>query len=178
MTVPLDLGINTWIGMTFSLAGARKLDAMDPEESILTSKPYLYGLGYSATVGMGIAGICYALAPDWMLMYYADHDDIPAPVQAGMFAFYPAMYTLGFFLGRQLEKKKKKLGWAAWAFNFLASLGYILVSLNRLLKVGTTDEFNRGDGKSIFKSTLAPILIVGMPSAFPALYYFAKRAAK
>jgi hypothetical protein len=178
MTVPLDLGINTWIGMSFSLAAQDKLEDLEKDSSILATRPYRDGLAFAATVGMGIAGLCYKVAPDWMLMYYADHNDIPAGVQAGMFGLYPAMYTLGFLLARQLEKKRKSLGWVAWGANFMGVLGFTLVSLNRLLKVGTTEEYQKGEAKSIFKSALAPILLTGMPSAFPALYYFAKRAAK
>ena len=178
MTVPLDLGINSWIGMSFSLAAIEKLEAMDPGEPVLASKPYVQGLAFAATVGMGIAGICYAIAPDWMLMYYADHEKIPAHVQAGMFGLYPAMYTLGFLLAQQLEKKQKKLGWVAWGCNFAGVFGFMLTSMNRLLKVGTTDEYKKDEAKSIFKTALAPLLMVGMPCAFPALYYFARKAAK
>ena len=178
MTVPLDLGINSWLGMTFSLAAQEKLGELGQDESVLTTTPYLEGLAYAATVGMGIAGICYKLAPDWMLMYYGDHDDIPKAVQVAMFGMYPAMYTLGFMLATQLEKKKARLGWTVWGINLTGVLGFIIASLNRLLKVGTTEEYRTGEAKSIFKTALAPILIVGMPSAVPALYYFAKRAAR
>jgi len=177
MTVPLDLGINTWMGMSFSLAAKEKLAGMDPGESLLASKPYRDGLAFAAVVGMGIAGICYKLAPDWMLMYYGDHEKIPPAVQVGMFGLYPAMYTLGFLLAQQLEKKTDKLGWAAWAGNFFGVLGYIAVSWDRLLKVGTTAEYERGEARSIFKTALAPLLMVGLPGAFPALYHFAKKAA-
>ena len=57
MTVPLDLGICNWIGMTFSLVGKEKLDEMEAGESVLASVPYKHGLAFAATVGMGIAGI-------------------------------------------------------------------------------------------------------------------------
>lgn len=178
MTVPLDLGINSWLGMTFSLAAREKLGRLEQDDSVLVTVPYLEGLAFSAAVGMGIAGICYKLAPDWMLMYYADHDDIPTGVQVAMFGLYPAMYTLGFMMATQLEKKRKRLGWAAWGANFLGVLGFILVSLDRLLKVGTTEEYRSGEAKSIFRTSLALVLIAGIPGAFPALYYFAKRAAR
>lgn len=178
MTVPLDLGINAWMGMTFSLAAKEKLEGMDPGESVLASKPYLEGLAFAAVVGVGIAGICYKLAPDWMLMYYADHERIPSAVQVGMFGLYPAMYTLGFLLAQQLERKKDKLGWVAWSGNLAEVLGYIALSMDRLLKVGTTAEYERGEARSIFKSALAPILMVGMPGAIPALRYFAQKAAR
>ena len=178
MTVPLDLGICNWIGMTFSLVGKEKLDEMEAGESVLASVPYKHGLAFAATVGMGIAGICYKLGPDWMLMYYADHEKMPPAVQAGMFGLYPAMYTLGFLFARELEKKKKRLGWAAWAAAFLGDLAYIVIARDRLFKVGTTDEYLRGEAPSIFKSPLAPLLLVGMPSAFPALYYFSRKAGR
>ncbi len=178
MTVPLDLGINTWLGSTFALAAKEKLAGMEASESVLSSRPYRDGLAFAAAVGMGIAGICYKLAPDWMLMYYADHERIPPAVQVGMFGLYPAMYTLGFLLAHELEKKKDRLGWAAWAGNFFGVLGYIALSWDRLLKVGTTAEYEAGEACSIFRTALAPILIIGMPSALPALYYFAKRAAR
>ena len=95
-----------------------------------------------------------------------------------MFGLYPAMYTLGFLLAQQLEKKKDKLGWTAWAGNLVGVVSYIAVSWDRLIKVGTTAEYERGEARSIFKSALAPLLIVGMPSAVPALYHFAKKAAQ
>jgi drug/metabolite transporter (DMT)-like permease len=178
MTVPLDLGINTWMGMTFSLVAKGKLEGMEAGESVLGSKPYVEGLAFAATVGMGIAGICYKLAPDWMLMYYGDHEKIPPAVQVSMFGLYPAMYTLGFLFAQQLERKKKGLGWVAWSGNFLGVLGYMLVSMDRLLKVGTTGEYEKGEARSIFKTPLAPLLLVGLPGAFPALYYFSKKAAR
>lgn len=178
MTVPLDMGINSWMGMTFSLAAQEKLETMEPGDSVLASRPYLEGLAFAATVGLGIAGVCYKIAPDWMLMYYADHEDIPAGVTAGLFALYPTMYTLGFVLARELEKKQEKLGWAAWACNLAGLLAFTAASAGRLLKVGTTAQFRSGEARSIFKTALAPILLSGIPFALPALYYFAKRAAR
>lgn len=176
MTVPLDLGLCTWMGMSFSLAAKDALDGMG-EEPLLASKPYLAGLAFSTAVGTGIAAWCYREAPDWMLMYYADHEDIPPAVQVGMFGIYPLMYTFGFLFAHQLEKKRRGLGWAAWAGNFAFSLTYILVSMKRLLVVGTTEEYKRGEARSIFKTPLAPVLSVGLPGAFPALYYCARKAA-
>lgn len=178
MTVPYDLGINTWLGMTFSLAAMDKLKGMESGESVLGTKPYLHGLAYAATVGMGIAGICYKLAPDWMLMYYGDHDKIPTAIEAAMFGLYPAMYTLGFLLAPQLERTKKGLGWVAWAGNLTGVLGLMLATMKRVTRVGTTEEYEKGEARSIIRSPLAPILVLGMPSAVPALYYFAKRAAQ
>jgi hypothetical protein len=178
MTVPLDLGINSWLGMTFSLVAKEKLEEIGPGESVLASKPFVHGLAFSMAVGVGIAGICYKLAPDWMLMYYGEHEKIPEPVQVAMFGLYPAMYTLGFLLAQQLEKKKDKLGWVAWSGNLAEVLGYIALSMNRLLKVGTTGEYERGEARSIFKTPLAPLLFVGIPGAVPALRYFAKKAAR
>lgn len=178
MTVPYDLGINTWFGMTFSLVALDKLEAMEGGESLLGTKPYREGLAFAAVVGMGIAGICYKLAPDWMLMYYGDHEKIPPVIQVAMFGLYPAMYTLGFLLAPQLERKKKGLGWVAWGANLAGELGYMLATLKRSTKVGTTEEYEKGEARSIFKTPLAPILAVGLPGGVPALYYFAKRAAR
>ncbi|MBN2028255.1 MAG: hypothetical protein JW854_16010 [Actinobacteria bacterium] len=178
MTVPYDLVTNTWLGMTFSLAAMDRLEEMDNGESVLGTKPYLHGLAYAATVGMGIAGICYKLAPDWMWMYYTDHEKVPLFIELYTFGLYPAMYTLGFLLAPQLERKKKGLGRVAWAANLAGVLGLMLATRKRVIKVGTTEEYENGNARSIIRSPLAPILAVGMPSAVPALYYFAKKAAQ
>lgn len=176
MTIPLDIGINTWLGSTFALAAKDRLKEMECGESVLASKPYLGGLTFT-TVFMGLAAIAYKVAPDWELMYYADHEKLPKPIEVAMFGLFPALYTLGFLFTRELQKKKDRLGWAVWAGNFVGELGYIAASANRLLKVGTMAEYERGEGQSIFKTPLMLMFIV-MPAVLPALKYFTKKAAE
>jgi len=102
MTVPLDLGLTTGVGMVFSLAAEEKLQEMD-KESVLKSKPFRMGMIFNTVVGVGIAAWCYKLAPDWMLMYYADHRKLPRPVQVGIFGLYHLTYTFGFLFTEGLS---------------------------------------------------------------------------
>lgn len=176
MTVPLDLGLTTGIGMVFSMAAEEKLAELD-KESLLKSKPFRMGMAFNTVVGVGIAAWCYRLAPDWMLMYYADHRRFPRAVQVGMFGLYPLTYTLGFLLAPQLARAKKGRDRKAFAGVIAYELSYILLSLRRLLNVGTMQEFEEGEARSIFKTSLAPILILGIPLAVPALFYTARKAA-
>ncbi len=90
----------------------------------------------------------------------------------------PVMYTLGFLLTQLQEKKTGELGWAAWAGDFFGVLGNTPLSWERLLKVGTTAEHEAVMAHSIFKTVLAPLLMTEIHGAFPAFYYFAKRAAR
>jgi len=55
---------------------------------------------------------------------------------------------------------------------------YILLSMRRLLKVGTTQEFEEGRAESIFNTPLAGILGPGLLLAVPALFYTAKKASQ
>lgn len=177
MTVPLDLGLTTGVGMVFSMAAEEKLQEMD-KESVLMSKPFRMGMIFNTVVGVGIAAWCYKLAPDWMLMYYADHRKLPKPVQVGMFGLYHLTYTFGFLLAHQLSKIQKGLDRRAFAAVLAYEITYIMLSMPRLLKVGTTQEFEEGRAVSIFGTPLARILGPGIPLAIPALFYAAKKASQ
>jgi hypothetical protein len=175
MTVPLDLGLTTGVGMAFSMAAEELLQEMD-KESMLKSKPFRVGMIFNTIVGVGIAAWCYKLAPDWMLMYYADHRRLPKSVQVGMFGLYQLTYTFGFLLAPQLSRMKKDLDKKAFAGVLAYEVAYILLSMKRLLNVGTTQEFEEGNAQSIFNTPLARILGPGIPFAIPALFYTAKKA--
>ena len=140
MTVPLDLGLTAGMGMAFSLAARERWE----EKSLLGSKPYRVGMAFNAVAGVGVAAWCYRLAPDWMLMYYADHAEIPAAVQVGMFGLYPLSFTLGFLITPQPSRFRPSLEKKVFAGVLASEAGYILLSLKRLLRVGPGRSSRRG----------------------------------
>ncbi len=159
MTIPIDMGISTSVGMFYSIIAGEKLE---DEESILKSRPYKIGMGaYLLETVLPI--LAYKTAPDWMLMYYADHKKIPRAIQAAMFLLYPLMFTFGFLLVPQLEAMREGLSRKALAGIIAFELLFIATNSRRINYVGTTEEFERGDTTPLYSHPLGRVGVVLAP---------------
>ena len=171
MTVPLDMGLTFGIGMTFGIAGDEEVKKA---ECATKTGAFRKGLLYNTFVALGIAAILYKISPDWMLMYYTDHEKIPKPVKLGLFSLYNLMYVLGFIAVRKLEAKREGLSRVAYACCMIMVNLYTLISIKRLLRVGTIEEFRNGEATFMLKSPVALVLGLGGAVAVPLIIKMAK----
>lgn len=174
MTIPIDVAMSTCMGMGYSAVAA---GALEEDEPLLASRPFKVSFGAYMVTSI-IAVVAYIMAPDWMLMYYADHRKIPRTVQAGFFALYPVMFTSGFLLAPQLEKLNKGLCWKVLAGIAFAEILFILVNFKRLWYVGTIEEFEKGEGKSVLFHPLGFLLGAGSLMALPATRWVVREMKK
>lgn len=159
MTIPIDMGISTSVGMFYSIIAEEQLES---EKSILKSRPFKIGMGaYLLDTALPI--LAYKTAPDWMLMYYADHRKIPKVIQAAMFLLYPLMFTLGFLLVPQLEAIQEGLSRKALAGIIAFEFLFIVTNIRRINNVGTTEEFERGDTTPFHRHPLGRVGVVLAP---------------
>lgn len=175
MTVPLDTGLTFGIGMTFGMAGDKEVKEA---ESATKTRAFRKGLLYNTVVATSFSALLYKIAPDWALMYYTDHEKVPKPVKVGMFSLYSLMYTLGFLSVRKLESKQEGLSRVVYAIFVVLINLYMLVSVKRLWRVGTTEEFQKGETVPIIKSPLGAVLGVGGAIVVPLIIKMTRDLSK
>ncbi len=175
MTVPMDMGISTLMGMGYSLAAARTLEEGD---SILASRQYRVGMGAYA-VDTAIAAMAYITAPDWMLMYYTDHRKIPKVLQVALFLLYPVLFTFGFLLAPQLESVEEGLSRKVFAGLVVCEMLFIILNFKRLRYVGSTEQFERGEATPFFRHALGRVPVaVAVALSVPTLVWSIREVRK
>lgn len=164
-TFPLDMMLSQGLGMAFSLARGEK----EKERNILASVFFRAGLLFELTVAVGVAYVCYRMYPDWMLMYFADHEKVPKGIIAYIFSGYLAMYTFGFLVVNPLSRTRKSLPWGVFAALMAAILAFIGLTFRRLWYVGSYREYHRGNARPVTDTPLFYVLGGAMPAAVGGL---------
>lgn len=141
MTIPIDAALTTTLGSAFYTAAKEHIK---PDEPLLSSPYYLWGMAYNVVVGMGLAITAYVMNPDWMWMYWLDASRLSAGFTVYVFFMYPAMYTFGFLITDQAEKLR--IGGSLLLLAVLAAflVLFILLAFGRIWNVGTTAQWDAG----------------------------------
>jgi hypothetical protein len=136
-------------------------------EGLLKSRHFKTALLGSLPI-TAATGWIYTKTPDWMNMYYTDHRKIPKPMQAGLILMYPVMLIFGYLLAPQLEGIEKGLTKKAIASIVALDAIYITLSYKRFLRICTTEEFEKGEGKNLLfhPNTLRWMLVFAMEAAY------------
>ena len=174
-TIQLDTMLTSCLGLLFALW---RMEA-DNNAPFWRDAAYRTGLKYTYLVGVGIALTAYLVNPSWMWMYWVDPRAIPWWHMAVIFVIgYPALFTLGYLIGVELEKIGFGLiGFVLW---FIVLLTVIVLTLGRLWKVSDyaryPGSYDPLIGFSPFHvSGMALVLIIGIPVALYGLYWSHKR---
>lgn len=116
-----------------------------PSRSLVCTRAFGSGL-LVLTLFVGLVSYSYLLAPDWMLMYFADGDAIPDWIIGGLLLLYYVTFFTGFFLKFELARFHRRLPFLTLAASLAACALIILPVRERYLRVGTLEEFLVGGG--------------------------------
>lgn len=111
--------------------------------------PFVPGLVLT-TLGLAIALGSYAVAPDWMVMYFLPDARLGAGTLAyGALILYYAPYALGFALGLDLRRRCRTHVVLALLATGLLEGALVAAVLERYVRVGTRAEWLAGGGVAL-----------------------------
>ena len=138
--------------------------------SLFASRAFWIG-SYLSLGFIALAAFGYAVAPDWMFMYFIEASRVPFWMVLYAFILYFCLYLLGFFLAIELGKAHRSAPWIALFLSLVASIAVVLPLRKEYQTVGTFREFYTGGGVPLSESA------VTQHTTFPAIFLFASGIA-
>ncbi len=93
--------------------------------------------------------LSYMFAPDWMWMYLVDPQDVHAVVKLIPIA-YVATFVAAFAAAARLRRDARAPLLAAAGACIAVELGLVAATWDRYRKVGTRDQWQRGEAADLF----------------------------
>jgi hypothetical protein len=132
-----------------------------PQTRWWRSRPFGAGLA-TALVFTAIAFISYALAPDWMWMYFLSPSDA-AWALPGIALGYVAVFLLGFAAAAGLKPLGARAVTAAAVSMVAAEFGVVALTWSRYHLIGTKAEWASGNAHELFTaSPSGPVTTIGL----------------
>jgi hypothetical protein len=144
--------------------------AFAPRDAWWRSRAFKAG-SVTAVAFTAVAFASYAVAPDWMWMYFLDPNDVAWAVP-GLVLAYLATYLTGFAAAIGLQQLGPKALAVAGAATVVAEVGVIALTWSRYHLVGTRAEWVGGDAHELFSiSPSGPVRTIGIlvPAFFVVL---------
>jgi hypothetical protein len=161
-TFIIDWPVLLFLGILFG--------AFAPADGWWRSRAFKAG-SVAAVVFTVVAFASYAVAPDWMWMYFIDPGDA-AWALPGLAVAYVATYLLGFAAAIGLKPLGTKALACAGGAAVLAEIGVLALTWSRYHLVGTRSEWLRGDAHELLSvSPSGPVKTIGIlvPAFFVVL---------
>lgn len=152
-TFIIDWPVLLFLGILFG--------AFAPADGWWRSRAFKAG-SFAALVFTIVAFASYAVAPDWMWMYFIDPRDATWALP-GLAVAYLATYLLGFAAAVGLKPLGRKALAAAAGAMVLAEIGVLALTWSRYHLVGTREEWLRGDAHELLSvSPSGPVKTIGI----------------
>ncbi|HET7481489.1 MAG TPA: hypothetical protein VFK89_01380 [Actinomycetota bacterium] len=152
-TFIIDWPILAFLGFAFG--------ALAPLERWWRSRAFVAG-SIAAVVFSSTAFITYAIAPDWMWMYYADPNQLSWIVPLLAVA-YLACFGLSFIAAIGLRSSGVKSVWPLAAVSLVLEVIVVAATWDRYHHVGTRLEWLRGSAAELFStSPEGPVKTLGV----------------
>jgi hypothetical protein len=127
----------------------------------LRSRAFAAG-GITALVFTIVAFASYAVAPDWMWMYFLDPDDVAWALPAIALGYLVA-FVVGFAAAVGLKPLGRRIVTFAAAAMIAAEVVVIAITWSRYHEVGTRAEWLKGDAHELFSvSPSGPVATIGV----------------
>ena len=135
--------------------------AFAPSDGWWRSRTFKAG-SVAALVFTFVAFASYAVAPDWMWMYFLDPSDVAWALPAIAVA-YVVTYLLGFAAAIELKQLGTKVVTAAAAAMVVGEIVVIALTWSRYHLVGTRSEWLEGNAHELFSvSPSGPVTTIGL----------------
>jgi hypothetical protein len=125
------------------------------------SRPFVAGLA-TALAFTAIAFISYAVAPDWMWMYFLAPSDV-AWALPGIAVGYVAVFVLGFAAAVGLKPLGARVLATAAITMLIGEIGVVALTWSRYHLIGTRQEWVTGNAHELFTaSPSGPVTTIGL----------------
>lgn len=132
-----------------------------PQEGAWASRAFKWG-GLATVAFTIVAFVSYAVAPDWMWMYFLDPSDVAWSIP-GLVIAYLATYGLGFAAAIGLKPLGGRALVATGVALIVAELGILALTWSRYHLVGTRAEWASGRAHELFSiSPSGPVRTIGI----------------
>lgn len=152
-TFIIDWPVLLFLGILFG--------AFAPRDAWWRSRAFGAG-SVAALVFTVVAFVSYAVAPDWMWMYFIDPNDAAWALPA-IAAGYGGAFLLGFAAAAGLKPLGSRALVAAGAGMLVAEIVVIAITWSRYHLVGTRGEWASGNAHELFTaSPTGPVATIGV----------------
>jgi hypothetical protein len=152
-TFVIDWPVLLFLGLLFG--------AFAPDSDWLRSRAFAAGLA-SALVFTAVAFISYAVAPDWMWMYFLEPSDASWALP-GIAIGYVAVFLVGFAAAVGLASLGRRAVIAAAVTMLIGELGVVALTWSRYHLIGTKEEWLAGRAHELFTaSPSGPVTTIGI----------------
>lgn len=132
-----------------------------PRDAWWRSRAFRAGLAAAAVFTI-VAFVSYAVAPDWMWMYFFTPSDV-AWTLPGIAAGYVLVFVIAFAGAVGLKPLGRRASIAAATGMLMGELGIVAITWSRYHLVGTTREWVAGDAHELFTaSPSGPVATIGV----------------
>jgi len=156
-----------------------------PDERWWRSRAFIGGC-VSAVAFTAVALVSYAIAPDWMWMYFLDPSEaswaVPLIPAAYMFVF-----ALAFAAAVAIRRASRRVVWAAAAIAVGLEAAVVAITWDRYHLVGTEREWLEGTAEELFSASpggdaktiglLGPVFLIVSVVAFVMVWRSRREAA-
>lgn len=156
-TFLIDLPVFTLFGSIYALL--QRKEGVSP----LKEKGLWYGLVFSTVFLISVI-LSYAIAPDWMWMYFPENPRINLLDWIYLILFlYYLPFAGGYLLTRELRKRNFIAGSSVAILSLLAEVFIVLRLWDRYTHVGTREEFLSGTAALLWKSPVNTVFNFTIP---------------
>lgn len=122
-----------------------------PDERWWRSRAFAGGFASAAAFTL-VALISYAIAPDWMWMYFLDPSDVSWTVPL-IPAGYMFVFALAFAAAVAVRRVSRRVLWAGIAVAVAMEVVVIAITWDRYHLVGTEREWIQGSANELFSAS-------------------------
>lgn len=171
MTIPGLLVINLFVGV--SMAFAARIQIRTLQRPLFFSRYFSALMLLEFMILLPIAAYFYAFYPDWSWMYLVDVSSTNVAIGVMTIIAYPIACVMGYMVGYYSARGNSD--WISIVFAVFVILGFIgmiAVAKDKLLWVGTYEQYHRNAGLKPFTSTsLFPSTVLSFAGSATCWFY-------
>jgi hypothetical protein len=175
LTIPGFLVINLFVGV--SMAFASRIQIRTLQRPLFFSRYFSALMMLEFMILLPVAAYFYAFYPDWSWMYLVDTSSANAAIGVMTIIAYPIACLMGYMVGYYSARGNSDWVAVVFAIFIVAGLmGMIVVAEDKLLWVGTYEQYHRNAGLKPFISTsLFPSAVLSFLGAATCWFYLVYR---
>ena len=175
MTIPAFIVLNALIGA--SVAYSARVQIRTLQRAIFSSRYFAALLMFGLMIVLPVGIYFQTFYPDWSWMYLVDTSKLRTGLVVMAMAVYPIAAVMSYLVG--YFSARGKSDWVTLMFLVLMALGLaglFWIAPDKLLWVGTYDQYHRNTGLTAFtKSSLFPSTLLALGGIGVCWFYLIYR---
>ncbi len=162
MTIPALIVLSALVGA--SVAFASRIQIRTLQRPVFSTRYFIALMMFQVMILLPVGVYFYAFYPDWSWMYLIDTAALSSGVGVMAMAAYPISASLGYMVGYYSAR-----GSSDWVtvmfmmFMIVGLIGLVAVAKNKIIWVGTYEQFHRAAGlRALTKTSLLPSMLLSI----------------